>query len=681
MITNLPRLVYHQGLRYPETTAQLSKDEKGVFQPTSYKEMSEQMLNFAGGLKTLGIEKGEHVGHIADNRQEWQIVSLGIMAAGGTDIPRGTDVTTKELAYILGFTKCRIVSVENPYVLGKLCEVLGELPDLKYIILIDDQNQALDKYDLKKSTLFRYSAILKNGEEWRKNHVDEIENNLQEIKEDESATIIFTSGTTGTPKGVELTHKNFLCQLEPLSQRLDFHKADRCLCILPIWHVYQRLLEFYIIYFAGTLCYSKPVSSILLADFQKVRPQIMPCVPRVWESLYQAISKKIKSDSKIAWILFNFFAGCSKGSIQLMDSIKGRTKSFKKRNIFKIFFSKFLYIPYGILFPLRKLGNKIFFQKLKNMVGGQFVCGISGGGGFPAKLDKFFNSIGIQILEGYGLTETAPIVAVRHRYNPVMGTIGKPMPYVETKIIKEDGKIAKPGEKGILYVRGDNVMKGYYHQSELTAKAIDVDGFLNTGDIAIKTYNGELIIKGRQKDTIVLRSGENVEPFPIEAKLSESPYITQAIVVGQDENSLGALIIPCMEAIKNVASQRVKSLSANKNPSDSENTGTGSYSEFNNKEKISIDNDKKLLASNFVQELIRRELERLICGKNGFKNYERVNQFIFLEKFENPKEELSAKGDIIRYKINQNYKHLINTMYHKESKKQKFTEIIQNLIE
>lgn len=654
MINTLPHLLYHQGLRFGETTAQLSKDEKGIFQPTSYNELLNQTLNFAGGLLSLGCKKGDHIGHIADDRQEWQVVSIGIMSIGASDIPRGTDVTKQELSYILNFTECNTVSVENPFVLEKLCSVIEEIPTLKHIILIDDKNQSLEKYELKNIQLHRYSSILKKGAEWRKNNPSLIEKMILDGKSDETATIIFTSGTTGTPKGVELSHNNFLCQLQPISERLDFHKGDRTLCILPVWHVYQRLLELYVFYFAGTLCYSKPVSSILLNDFLKVRPQMMPCVPRVWESLYQAISKKIKKESKLTWILFNLLSSISCQSLFLMDSIKNRKKSFKKIGSIKLMMRKLLYIPYGILFPFRVLGKKLFFNNLKELVGGQFIAGISGGGGFPLKLDRFFNSIGIKVVEGYGLTETAPIVALRDRFNSVIGTIGKPLPYNSVKILNDKKEQVIFGQKGILFVKGDNVMKGYYKQKELTEKVLDEDGWFNTGDIAIQTYTGELVIRGRQKDTIVLRSGENVEPFPIEAKLSESPYITQAVIVGQDENSLGALIIPNIDAIKNIAIQR---------------------------QIKNSDNVTKLLNSDFTKELIMRELEKLICSKNGFKNYERVSQFTFLEKFENPSEELSAKGEIIRYKIYQNYKHLISKMYIKESKKQRLSEIIQNLLE
>ena len=660
IIKNLPHLLYHQGLRYPETSAQLSKDLKGVFQPVSYRELSEQMLNFAGGLTSLGTKRGDRVGHIADNRQEWQVVSLGIMATGACDIPRGTDVTVKELSYILSFTECQTVSVENPFVLGKLCECLKDIPTLKNVIIIDTQNQALDKYELGEIKLYRYDQILKMGKLWRNDHPGILDQQIREdIDKDEVASIIFTSGTTGVPKGVQLTHNNFLCQLPALSEIFDFHRADRSMCILPIWHVYQRAFEFYVMYFAGTLCYSKPVTSMLIQDFAKVRPQLMPCVPRVWEGIYQAISKKIKKQSKTAWLIFKILSNASANALTLEGKIKGRHPVYKAQNYLQIGLSKLLYAPYVLLLPLRALGDKLYFKNIREVTGGQFACGISGGGGLPPFLDRFYNSIGIHVVEAYGLTETAPVVASRLRFAPVMGTIGKALPYNQVQIRDSEGHLLQPGQKGILYVKGQNVMKGYYKQPDLTAQVMDEEGWFNTGDLAMQTWNGELMIKGRQKDTIVLKSGENVEPFPIEAKLSESPYVQTAIVVGQDQNSLGALIIPAVEAIRNAAKQ-------------------GNHPE----EEIKVENTQKLLASKFARELIMREFERLICAKNGFKNFERVNQFEFLEKLEHPEEELTAKGSLIRFKVNQNYRHLINKMFNKEEKKrQRLSDIIQNLLD
>ncbi|MCF0241738.1 MAG: AMP-binding protein [Treponema sp.] len=655
MIQTLPELLFHQGLCFPATNAQLYKDSTGTFQPVTYHELCEDMFNFAAGLVTIGTKRGEHIGHIADNRKEWQVISLGAMVIGCADIPRGSDVTVKELTYILSFTECRTVSVENPYVLGKLCECLDEIPTLKNIILIDSQNKATDRFDLKGRKLIHYENFLKTGFEWRQQHPEKIKGEIWKGKTEDVATIIFTSGTTGTPKGVQLTHKNFLCQLDNMHKRLDFHRGDRAMCILPIWHVYQRLFELYIIYFAGCLCYSRPIPSILMSDFPKVRPQFMPCVPRVWDSIYQIITKKLKAQNKISWMFFNILKESSASLNNMYDIMHGLKKSFRKTSLFKQGLSKLLIIPYGILYPLRLLGEKLYFKDIKEMIGGRFITGVSGGGGLPPKLDKFFNAVGIHIIEAYGMTETAPLVSIRNRFRPVSGTIGKPLEHNECKILNSEGKETKPGEKGVLYVKGQNVMAGYYQRPDLTDGILTNDGWLNTGDIACKTYEGELIIKGRQKDTIVLRSGENVEPFPIEAKLVESPYITKAVVCGQDQNYLGAIIIANTEALKQAAEHE------------------------NQETKSSV---SKLLSSDFAKEIVTREIERLICSKNGFKNFERVSTFILMEKFLHPEEEFSAKGDIIRYKILQNYKHQINSMFQKEEKKQKklMSEKLQELI-
>lgn len=654
MIQSLPHLLYHQGLYYSETIAQLSKDHSGNFQPTTYFELMNQTFDFAAGLITLGTKQNEHIGLISDDRQEWQSISLGAMSIGCADIPRGTDVTVRELSYILSFTECRTVVVENPFVLGKVCQCIPDLPALENIILVDNQNQNLDKYELQEKNLYHYANILKAGSKWRDENPEKIEEMMRQVQPDDVATIIFTSGTTGTPKGVQLTHHNFLLQLPALHERLDFHRGDRAMCILPIWHVYERVFEFYMMYFAGTLCYSKPVASMLLGDMKKVRPQMMPCVPRVWESIYQTISKQIHKTSKISWLLFKLTESSSRLSLQMKDLIKGLNKTFKKTPLLLHGFYQILWIPYGILFPLRKLGDCLYFSDIKELLGGHFIVGISGGGGFPPKLDRFFNSVGIQIVEGYGMTETAPMIALRDRFAPVINTIGTPLPYEETKILDNEGNVVKPGEKGLLYVRGENVMKGYYKQPELTATILDKDGWLNTGDLAVQTYTGQLMIKGRKKDTIVLKNGENVEPFPIEAKLIESKFIQKAVVVGQDENSLGALIIPNLEPLKEVAKQA--------NVPHADNTG-------------------RLLASAFARELITREMERLICSKNGFKNFERVATFEFLEKFEHPEEEFSAKGELIRYKVTENYNHIIRSMFHKEERKtRRLQDFIQNLM-
>lgn len=635
MYKTLPQMIYKKSQDFPELNIQFSKNTEGTFLPITYKDFVKTMLDFSAGLLAIGEKEYSNIGLICDNRKEWLICSMGIMATKSRDIPRGSEATIKDLSYILSFAECKTVVTENKILFNRILECKNELPALQNIIIINPSDSDLSNPKATGLNIFSYDEILSKGNNFRQNNPNKIEEIMLSGNEDDSATIIFTSGTTGTPKGVELTHKNFLCQVEDISKRLPLKQGNKALCMLPVWHVYERELEYFLLYVGVALCYSKPAISMLLADMKKVSPQFMATVPRIWDGIYNAIYKNIKSTKKGAGIFFTIFTWAATSLKSLRNIIYNRCKYFRKRTIFYHIFSKFLYIPVIFLYPLRWLGDMFYFQRVRNMLGGKFQIGMSGGGSLPLKLDKFFNSIGIKLVEGYGLTETAPICCIRNAKRPILGTIGKIMPYCQAKVVHRNGIECKPGEKGVLYIKGPNVMKGYYKQPELTAEVISEGEWFNTGDLVIKTYNGEIIVKGRQKDTIVLRSGENVEPLPIEDKLSESIYISQAVVVGQDENCLGALIIPDLDNICQYAKQQ----------------------------NINFSDKKQLLKDEEIKKLIYKEMERLINTKNGFKPFEKIGKFIFLDKPFEVGVELSPKQGIIRYKINELYKAKISLMY------------------
>lgn len=635
MYKTLPQMIYKKSQDFPELNIQFSKNVEGTFLPITYKDFVKTMLDFSAGLLAIGEKEYSNIGLICDNRKEWLVCSMGIMATKSRDIPRGSEATIKDLSYILSFAECKTVVTENKILFNRILECKNELPALQNIIIINPSDSDLSNPKATGLNIFSYDEILSKGNNFRQNNPNKIEEIMLSGNEDDSATIIFTSGTTGTPKGVELTHKNFLCQVEDISKRLPLKQGNKALCMLPVWHVYERELEYFLLYVGVALCYSKPAISMLLADMKKVSPQFMATVPRIWDGIYNAIYKNIKSTKKGAGIFFTIFTWAATSLKSLRNIIYNRCKYFRKRTIFYHIFSKFLYIPVIFLYPLRWLGDMFYFQRVRNMLGGKFQIGMSGGGSLPLKLDKFFNSIGIRLVEGYGLTETAPICCIRNAKRPILGTIGKIMPYCQAKVVHRNGIECKPGEKGVLYIKGPNVMKGYYKQPELTAEVISEGEWFNTGDLVIKTYNGEIIVKGRQKDTIVLRSGENVEPLPIEDKLSESLYISQAVVVGQDENCLGALIIPDLDNICQYAKQQ----------------------------NINFSDKKQLLKDEEIKKLIYKEMERLINTKNGFKPFEKVGKFIFLDKPFEVGVELSPKQGIIRYKINELYKAKISLMY------------------
>lgn len=635
MYKTLPQMIYKKSQDFPELNIQFSKNTEGTFLPTTYKDFVNTMLDFSAGLLSIGEKEYSNIGLICDNRKEWLVCSMGIMATKSRDIPRGSEATVKDLSYILSFAECKTVVTENKILFNRILECKNELPALQNIIIINPSDSDLSNPKATGLNIFSYDEILSKGNNFRQNNPNKIEEIMLSGTEDDSATIIFTSGTTGTPKGVELTHKNFLCQVEDISKRLPLKQGNKALCMLPVWHVYERELEYFLLYVGVALCYSKPAISMLLADMKKVSPQFMATVPRIWDGIYNAINKNIKSTKKGAGIFFSIFTWAATSLKSLRNIIYNRCKYFRKRTVFYHVFSKFLYIPVIFLYPLKWIGDMFYFQRVRNMLGGKFQIGMSGGGSLPLKLDKFFNSIGIRLVEGYGLTETAPICCIRNAKRPILGTIGKIMPYCQAKVVHRNGIECKPGEKGVLYIKGPNVMKGYYKQPELTAEVISEGEWFNTGDLVIKTYNGEIIVKGRQKDTIVLRSGENVEPLPIEDKLSESIYISQAVVVGQDENCLGALIIPDLDNICQYAKQQ----------------------------NINFSDKKQLLKDEEIKKLIYKEMERLINTKNGFKPFEKIGKFVFLDKPFEVGVELSPKQGIIRYKINELYKAKISLMY------------------
>lgn len=635
MYKTLPQMIYKKSQDFPELNIQFSKNTEGTFLPTTYKDFVNTMLDFSAGLLSIGEKEYSNIGLICDNRKEWLVCSMGIMATKSRDIPRGSEATVKDLSYILSFAECKTVVTENKILFNRILECQNELPALQNIIIINPSDSDLSNFQTNGLNIFSYDEILSKGKNFRQNNPNKTEEIMLSGTEDDSATIIFTSGTTGTPKGVELTHKNFLCQVEDISKRLPLKQGNKALCMLPVWHVYERELEYFLLYVGVALCYSKPAISMLLADMKKVSPQFMATVPRIWDGIYNAINKNIKSTKKGAGIFFTIFTWAATSLKSLRNIIYNRCKYFRKRTVFYHIFSKFLYIPVIFLYPLKWIGDMFYFQRVRNMLGGKFQIGMSGGGSLPLKLDKFFNSIGIRLVEGYGLTETAPICCIRNAKRPILGTIGKIMPYCQAKVVHRNGIECKPGEKGVLYIKGPNVMKGYYKQPELTAEVISEGEWFNTGDLVIKTYNGEIIVKGRQKDTIVLRSGENVEPLPIEDKLSESIYISQAVVVGQDENCLGALIIPDLDNICQYAKQQ----------------------------NINFSDKKQLLKDEEIKKLIYKEMERLINTKNGFKPFEKIGKFVFLDKPFEVGVELSPKQGIIRYKINELYKAKISLMY------------------
>jgi long-chain acyl-CoA synthetase len=632
MANTIPQMFLEKVKAHPDLSAQYAKDSSGEFQSSSFTALFENVKLFAAGLLELGLARGDHVGLISDNRREWLIADLAILGMGAADVPRGCDATEQEIAYILGFSGCRSAVLENERQLNKVIGHKSEMPELAVAILFDPPSPgAMARAEALRLEVKTFAEVCALGSPRVAAKPDEYIEMVAEGSREELATIIFTSGTTGEPKGVMLSHGNFLHQTEELCKVLHLEAGHVFLSVLPIWHAFERTCQYIVLAAAAGTAYSKPIGSVMLADMQAMRPQWLTSVPRLWESVMDGIYRTLKHQSPIKKALFAFFVGIGESYAYLRDRLLGRRARFAPQSrILEVLWS---FIPFILIAPLRALGGLIVFKTVKNKLGGRFIAGISGGGALPPAVDRFFGAIGVLILEGYGLTETAPVIGVRLQDRPVTGTVGPAINGTELKIVDELGETLPRGSKGLILTRGPSVMMGYYKKPELTEKMIDERGWLDTGDLGMLTLDGLLKITGRAKDTIVLRGGENVEPAPIEQKLAESEYIQQAVVMGQDQKYLAALIIPKQDAVS-------------------------AWAEENH---IPIVDYEGLLQQPEVVELIDYEIGELVSAKNGFKSFERVFRFALLPKSFEVGKELSAKQEVKR--------HAVAEIYHKEVKR------------
>ena len=635
MEQTVPKLLRKSAMEWPETVAQFSRKKDGEFEPVTYRELYQKALDFGAGLLSIGIKRGDLIGLISDNRKEWLQADMGIMAIGATDVPRGCDATLLDLEAIFTITETKYIVTENSAQVKKILSIKEKIPFVKEIIVFDEPTEEiLAEAKNNGITIYSFAEILKFGQTFRIEHKDEVENELEKGQNSDLACIIFTSGTTGTPKGVMLSHGNFLAQLEELPERIMINPGEKALLVLPVWHVFEREVEYVILIQGGSLCYSKPIGSILLEDLKKLNPTLLPAVPRVFEAVYDGIQRKMRKTGGIVNALFKFFT-----KVAILHSRMHRLMFNQNVCLTRYYTVAWWFafiIPWSLLWPLKLLGNLLVFRKIKAMLGTNFRAGIAGGGAYPPVLDDFFWAIGVKIVEGYGLTETAPVISVRPIAAPVFGNVGSPIRGVKCRIVDpDDGFVLKRGQFGAVQIKGPTVMQGYYKRPDLTEKTMTVDGWLDTGDLGYLSIHDEIVLKGRKKDTIVLLGGENVEPLPIELKLSESRYIRQAVVVGQDKHYLGALILVEEDEVKNFAAEN----------------------------GIQYDTYENLINSESIQKLFESEISSLINSKNGFKMFERINKFALITKPFEVGVELSAKQEIMRYRLTEIYKDQINKIF------------------
>lgn len=640
----IPLLLRSRANEYKSFILQRSKDKDGKFQNYTYGQVYEEVLVLATALRSLGVDRNTNVAIISDNRREWLITDFAIQSLGAVDVPRGCDSLGNEIRFILSFADCKFGFFENERQLQKVLDKIEESPQLRFAILFDEpENEIIASAKKAGIRVISFTEIMADGKKlYDKDpelHKREIEKSMEQIQEDDTCTIIFTSGTTGIPKGVMLTHRNYMAQMRVIHNYVHCKPGDTWMTILPVWHSFERLIQYVAPTMKCSLAYSKPVAPILLPDMDAVRPQWICGVPRLWEALASGVDRAMRKKGGISFALYNFFIKVGKIYSKMKDYVRGNICQIKKRSRFLDKIAGIL--PMILLWPLYKLGDILVFKKIRAKFGGNISVAISGGGALQKNIDNFYRAIGLTLLEGYGLTESAPVISFRHPKFPRAGCVGMIFPTFELKIVKENHGVITSmdplpkGSQGMILVRGQQVMKGYYKRPDLTDKIIDKDGWLNTGDIGLLTLDGEIKITGRAKDTIVLLDGENIEPAIIESALCTSEFIESALVLGQDQKYLGSLIVPSKDAVVQYAQ----------------------------KNGIDFSDYEKLLQTQKIQELFSKEINDKDSVSKGFRTCEKIFKFALIPNSFKVGEELSAKQEMMRYKIVEKYAGLVATLF------------------
>lgn len=546
----------------------------------TYKQVHGMVLNLARGFLSMGLKPGDRVMLLSKNRVEWMLICLALNYAGLVDVPRGERACDTEINYIIKHSAPRVIIVEDDHLFQRVSEHRSH-----HEIISIEQVKGLKNY----------RDILKRGE--KKDY------EIPPVTPDTPASHLYTSGTVAEPKGVILTHGNYMSNMTAGQARIDVEPTDLALCILPLWHSFERLVEYVILGAGGCLCYSSLAA--FKNDLLTIKPTILAVVPRILETIFdKKIMKKVQEQSPTGRSIFKMMVDLS---------------AFSRRRGFNPL--RFL----GYL-PRQYMEGKVF-SKLKESMGGRMKLLISGGGKLRKDIDYFFHAAGIPILEGYGLTETSPVISVRSPDNFTLGTVGPPLDNLQVRILDaHSGGEVPRGKEGVLFVKGPSVSPGYYLNAYETKKSFR-EGWFDTGDLAYLDGHGNIVITGRFKDIIVLSNGENIGPERIEQTLKKSPFIANAVVLGQDWKGLGALIEPDFETLWEL--HKIK-------PAD--------------------------LESQKAQKLFRREIRDLVNPLEGFREFECIKSFRILNKPMERGRELTETLKVKRRVVNRLYSNQIESI-------------------
>ena len=551
-------------------------------------ELVSAVYKLALQLEKMGLKRGDKIAIIASNRTEWVMTDIACMFMGIVTVPIYNSLSPEQIKYILQDSDSKVCFIASSFITDKVLKVKDELSELATVVSYDD----FDEMSRVEGVTY-FSELMSGADEKPEKCLKELEKLSEEVNEDDLLTIIYTSGTTGQPKGVMLTHKNIYSNLESCQKVLKIDKNDAFLSFLPYCHVYERTAGYYLALFTGAKIYYAQNIDTIAIQMPEVRPTIVMMVPRLLDKMYNKVLKRGEElESPVKKKIFYW-------GVKVAETHKDKKSSLKW-----------------------KIADKLVFKKIKERTGGRIRYFVSGGGALNKKIGEFFEGVGVSTLEGYGMTETSPVISVTRPEKIVYGTVGKPL----------DGVMVDIAADGEILVKGDLVMKGYYKLPEETAQTI-INGWMHTGDIGEFDADGNLKITDRKKSLFKTSGGKYVAPTQVEEVLKGLSYLDQVVVLGNNRMYVTALLVPNYDELKLYAK----------------------------KAGIESQSDEELIDNPELLKLIERDVKKI---QSDLGTHEKVRKFKFLKDAMTPESgELTPTMKVKRKVVEERYKDLIEEMY------------------
>lgn len=565
------------------------------WQKISSREMVETIENAAHGLRSLGLAPQDRAAIFAPNSPNWTFADAACQFAGVIDVPVYTTLAPASVAYILNDSGARLLFVEDIEMYRGVADELKECPALEKIVFFD--GSGIDEIE----NALTFDKLLQYGTERRGSHADEIGETVGSLTPDSMATLIYTSGTTGEPKGVMLTHANIVSNVIDTGEHYDFSQHDICLSVLPLSHIFERSAMYLYIFNGMSVFYAESIDRVP-DNLAEVRPTILVGVPRIFEKVYAKAKLKAAQSGGVKEKIFNWAIETAKQYSESMETTGSVGVGLKLKH---------------------KLADRLVFSKLRKFFGGKLRMCITGGAALPNDIYLIFNGAGIPIMQGYGLTETSPVISSNNPKHKRLGSSGKPIRNMQIRIASD----------GEIEASGSGVMLGYYNKPDATRDAFTDDGWFRTGDIGEIDADGFLKITDRKKELFKTSGGKYIAPSPIEQMIRSSRFVSQVVLVGNERKFPAALIVPNFEMLESYAKHK----------------------------GLAIKSSAEFCASEKIIDLIERQVAGLT---DGLAKYEKVKKIALLEN------ELSVAGGeltptlkVKRRVVDEKYKAVIDKIY------------------